>query len=201
MGKAVLQWQPSGLTYKAEAVLLANEQSTETNDVMGSSGSKWKNPPLSQTEVLNDANLVTMILIIAASTGLHRSHKVFMMRACNKTIGEIALHKRDKLWACIRQGIRQLFSTGKDREATEILVDHIMLVSPGADRQKMMLQYRGKLEVWQHTCQKFDESGKLEYWNLSGCKISKLPQSFGALVCSVRLWLNENKLRTVPEGF
>ena len=81
-------------------------------------------PPLNQTEVqpsvpasglssepsaqcslvLNDANLLTMIiLIIAASTGLHRSHKVFMMEACNTTIGEIALQKRDQLWACIRQ--------------------------------------------------------------------------------------------------
>ena len=54
-------------------------------------------------QVLNDANLLTMILIIAASTGLHRSHKVFMMEACNTTIGEIALQKRDELWACIRQ--------------------------------------------------------------------------------------------------
>ena len=54
-------------------------------------------------QVLNDANLLTMILILAASTGLHRSHKSFMMEACNTTIGEIALHKRDQLWACIRQ--------------------------------------------------------------------------------------------------
>merc|ERR1712166_1262897 len=107
---------------------------------MGTSGSKWKDPPASQTEVLNDANLLPMILIITASTELHRSPKIFMMEACNTTIGEIALQKRDQLWACIRQGIRQLFSTGKDHEATGILVDHIRLVSPGADRQKM-IQY------------------------------------------------------------
>ena len=54
-------------------------------------------------QVLNDANLLTLILIIAASTGLHRSHKVFMMEACNKTVGEIARQKRDELWACMRQ--------------------------------------------------------------------------------------------------
>ena len=54
-------------------------------------------------QVLNDANLLTMILIIAASTGLHRAPKIFMMEACNTTIGEIARQKRDELWACIRQ--------------------------------------------------------------------------------------------------
>ena len=53
--------------------------------------------------VLNDTNLLTMILILAASTGLHRSHKVFIMEACNTTIGKIAQQKRDELWACIRQ--------------------------------------------------------------------------------------------------
>ena len=89
----------------------------------------------------------------------------------------------------VQQGIQQLFSTGKDREATGILVDHIMLVSPGADR-KRMLQYRG-----------FDESGKLGDWYLSGCNISKLPPSFGALVCSGDLHLSLNELESVPESF
>merc|ERR1712166_577144 len=139
--------------------------------------------------VLNDANLLTMILIFAASTGLHRSHKVFMMEACNTTIGEIARQKRDQLWACIRQGIGQLFSTGKDREATEILVDHIMLFSPGAERFRMLRE------------RKFGPSVKFGAWNLNGCKISKLPPSFGALVCSGDLQLLNNKLESVPESF
>jgi len=89
---------------------------------MASSASKSQEPPLSQTEVqpsapaaglmsepseqcnlvLNDANLLSLILIIAASTDLHQSHKIFMMEACNTTIGEIARQKRDELWACIR---------------------------------------------------------------------------------------------------
>ena len=50
-----------------------------------------------------DVNLVTMILVVAASTGLHRSDKVFIMEACTTTIGEIARQKRDQLWACMRQ--------------------------------------------------------------------------------------------------
>ena len=83
---------------------------------MGSSASKWEEPPASQSEVqssvpaaaqcavqvLNDANLLPLILVIAASTDLHRSHNVFMMEACNTTISEIARQKRDALWACIR---------------------------------------------------------------------------------------------------
>ena len=52
----------------------------------------------------------------------------------------------------LQQGIRQLFSAGKDCEATEILVDHIMLVSPGADRKSI---FSGR---------NFGESGKLQYW-------------------------------------
>ena len=64
-----------------------------------------------------------------------------------------------------------------------------MLVSPGADRQKM-LQYRI-----------FDRSGKLCYWYLSSCKISKLPPSFGALVCGGHLDLCFNKLESLPKGF
>jgi hypothetical protein len=89
---------------------------------------------------------------------------------------------------CNRGYGSSLFSTGKDREATEILVDHTMLVSPGADRQEM-LKYR-----------EF-ESDKLEYWSLTRCNISKLPPSFGALVCSGDLYLSHNKLESLPKGF
>jgi hypothetical protein len=89
---------------------------------MGCSASKSQEPPMRQTEVqssvpaaglssepseqcnlvLNDANLLSLILIIAASNDLHQSHKIFMMEACNTTIGEIARQKRDELWACMR---------------------------------------------------------------------------------------------------
>ena len=92
----------------------------------------------------------------------------------------------------VQQGIRQLFSSGKDREATEILVDHIMLVSPGAQRGRI---WHDKWKPY------FDESGKLQNWNLSGMRISKLPPSFNALVCSGYLNLSGNKLMSLPEGF
>ena len=63
-----------------------------------------------------------------------------------------------------------------------------MLVSPGANRQKMLRGY-------------IDLGGKLEYWSLTRCNISKLPPSFGALVCSGDLYLNHNKLKSLPKGF
>jgi len=50
-----------------------------------------------------DQDLVAYILVIAASTVLHQSPKIFMVEACNTTIGEIARQKRDELWACMRQ--------------------------------------------------------------------------------------------------
>ena len=90
----------------------------------------------------------------------------------------------------VQQGIRQLFSAGKDREATRILMDHIMLVSPGADRQEML----------RARC-RFDESGKFGDWLLSGCELSKLPPSFGAVVCSGHLNLSYNNLESLPESF
>ena len=54
--------------------------------------------------------------------------------------------EREKM--LVQQGIRQLFSAGKDRKATGILVDRIMLVSPGADRKSML------------SGRQFDKSGK-----------------------------------------
>ena len=72
-----------------------------------------------------------------------------------------------------------LFSTGQHRKATEVVIQHIVAVSPNADRAKML---KGL---------KFDEDGLLERWDLWGCKISALPGSFSALVCTGFLNLNE----------
>ena len=56
------------------------------------------------------------------------------------------------MMAGVGQAMAQLFGAGRHREATEILVEHIMLVSPGADRE-MMLEGR-----------QFDEGG--EWWKM-----------------------------------
>merc|ERR1711865_1215329 len=135
------------------------------------SGNKWQQPPSSQTEVLADPNMVLKILRKGASTELRLAHRIFMMELCDARLGSTARQARDELRACLRQAIAQLFGAGQHREATEILVEHIMLVSPGADKEKML---EGR---------EFDERGELVEWNLSGCKISQLPESFCALVC------------------
>ena len=64
-----------------------------------------------------------------------------------------------------------------------------MLVSPGADKEKML---KGR---------KFDKRGELVHWDLGYCKISQLPESFCALVCRGNLYLCGNQLRSLPEGF
>merc|ERR1719162_981235 len=112
-----------------------------------------------------------------------------MMELCDARLGSTARQARDELWACLRRAMAQLFGAGRHCEATEILVEHIMLVSPGADREKML---NGRT---------FDERGELMDWMLSYCKISQLPESFCALVCRGHVNLNGNRLRSLPEGF
>merc|ERR1712028_100528 len=111
-------------------------------------------------EVLADPNLVHKILLNGASTELRLAHRIFMMELCDARLGSTARQARDELWACLWPAITQLFDAGQHREATEILVEHIMLVSPGADRETML---NGRT---------FDERGELMDWMLSYCKIS-----------------------------
>ena len=83
----------------------------------------------------------------------------------------------------------QLFSTGQHHEATELLVEHIVAGSPGAESDKMLIG------------RKFDDTGRLVGWNMCSCKISALPQSFSALACSGSLLLNNNLLKSLPSSF
>merc|ERR1711865_413263 len=126
-------------------------------------GSEWQQPPSTQTEVLADPNLVHKILLNGASTELRLAPRIFMMELCDARLGSTARQARDELQACLRGAITQLFGDGRHREATEILVEHIMLVNPGTDREKML---EGRY---------FDEHGELVDWKLSYCKISQLP--------------------------
>ena len=48
---------------------------------------------------------------------------------------------------------------------------------------------------------RFDKDGQLVHWFLQGCSIGKLPESFGAVVCSGDLWLNDNQLSSLPASF
>ena len=82
-----------------------------------------------------------------------------------------------------------LFSSGQHSAATDVLVVHIMLASPGANCRKMLAG------------RKFDDRGELVSWDLCHRKISKLPEMFGALVCNGFLGLGSNQLQSLPESF
>ena len=127
--------------------------------------------------------------VAAAAQTAHGHQEAAVREALEREREEVHIRETVREKRLMQQEIRQLFSIGQDREATGILVGHIMLVSPSADRQKML---HGR---------SFDESGKLGYWNLHCCKIGKLSPSFGALVCSGDLDLDDNNLKSVHEGF
>ena len=82
-----------------------------------------------------------------------------------------------------------LFSTGQHRKGTEAVIQHTVAVSPKADRERMIQGLE------------FDENGLLVGWKLNKCKISTLPGSFRALVCTGRLNLCYNHLKSLPANF
>ena len=59
--------------------------------------------PTELLQVMADPNLITYMLIIAASTGLRRAHKIFMMMACSTLLRDTVLQRRDELWCCIQR--------------------------------------------------------------------------------------------------
>ena len=88
----------------------------------------------------------------------------------------------------VRQGLVKLFSSGEHQKATDVMVDHIMFSNPGANQHRMLRHRR------------FGEDGRLEHWDLSFCKIGKLPELFNTLVCG-SLDLSSNNLQSLPESF
>ena len=83
-----------------------------------------------------------------------------------------------------------LFSTGQHRKATKVLARHIIAVNPDVDRDRMNLSNL-----------MFDKDGLLARWDLSRRKISVLPRSFSALVCTGDLYLSYNELESLPADF
>jgi hypothetical protein len=124
----------------------------------------------------------------------HGKHEMSYGLACDRCVTE-PIPNACLLMARVRQAITQLFAAGRHREATEILVEHIMLISPGANKEKML---KGRKLEWDPFGSRRCE---LVNWNLSNCQISQLPESFCALVCYGDLKLNGNQLRSLPEGF
>ena len=82
-----------------------------------------------------------------------------------------------------------MFSSGEHRTATEILAREIMFVSPDANRDRLLKHLS------------FSANGLLENWDLGRCKIAKLPESCGDVMCTGDLDLQGNRLESLPLSF
>ena len=82
-----------------------------------------------------------------------------------------------------------MFGKGQHKKATERLVQQLMALNPGANRDSML------------KCRDFDANGLLENWSLSHCKIAELPKSFRAVRCTGGLYLFGNQLESLPRSF
>ena len=82
-----------------------------------------------------------------------------------------------------------LFGKGQHKEATERLVEQLMALNPGANRDQML---KGR---------NFDANGLLVNWYLNSCNIAELPETFGDILCTGGLNLSNNQLESLPLRF
>ena len=67
-----------------------------------------------------------------------------------------------------------------------MLAEQLTALNPDADRARMLKNRR------------FDANGLLEGWDLGCCNIAKLPETFGDILCTGDLYLNDNLLQSLP---
>ena len=94
----------------------------------------------------------------------------------------------------VRQELLRLFNACEHQKATDIMVDYIMILNPGAERQTML----NGCEFGQRG-QQADALGPQASWDLSYSY--QLPELFNTLVCTWILYLNNNNLQSLPESF
>jgi len=147
-------------------------------------------------QVLNNKDILPLIIVHGARNEiLAFVHRMLMVEAVNTTMGRIAQEEHDEVLEYILQEpqclpvVSYLFSKGRHKEATEMLVQQLMALNPDADRDSM-LEY----------CY-FDANGLLTGWNLNSCKIAELPESFGDVLCTRNLYLQGNQLESLPLNF
>jgi len=147
-------------------------------------------------QVLNSEHILPLIMRNGVLTKkLALVHRMLMVEAVNTTMGRIAQEMHDEVLEYILQEpeclpvVLYLFGKGRHKEATEMLVQQLMIRNPDADGDRM-LKYR-----------RFDANGLLARWHLDRCDIAELPKSFGAVLCTGDLNLQCNKLRFLPANF
>jgi len=164
-------------------------------DAAAESGAVVMNGPLGDETKMNQ-HLATNVMLISCETGeLEEAYKILMLGGVDLRFSGLTRELQPAVWARIRQRVACLFSTGQHRKATKVLARHIIAVNPDVDRETML----GK---WNLSCGlKFDKEDLLVKWDLSCCKISVLPWSFSALVCTGDLILYDNQLESLPLDF
>jgi len=151
-------------------------------DAAAESGAVVMNGPLGDETKMNQHLATNVILIGCDNEDLEEAYKILML-------GGVDLRFSSLTRELLRQRVACLFSTGQHRKATKVLIRHIIAVNPDVDRERML------------RCLKFDKADLLVDWNLSRCKISVLPRSFSALVCTGHLYLSDNQLGSLPLDF
>ena len=94
---------------------------------------------------------------------------------------------------CNRQLVRQepqclvsySFGSGRHKEATEMLVQQLMILNPDANRDRIL---KGR---------SFDANGLLKDWDLHNGNIAELPECFGDVLCTGDLLLSFNQLESL----
>jgi len=147
------------------------------------------NGPLGDETKMNQ-HLATNVMLISCETGeLEEAYKILMLGGVDLRFSGLTRELQPAVWTRIRQRVACLFSAGQHRKATKVLIRHIIAVNPDVDREEML---RGLY---------FDEEDLLMHWVLCRCKISVLPRSFSALVCTRTLNLSYNRLGSLPADF
>merc|ERR1712166_55723 len=147
------------------------------------------NGPLGDETKMNQ-HLASKVMLIGGETGeLEEAYKILMLGGVDVRFSGLTRELEAAVWERIRKMVAVLFSTGQHRKGTEVVIQHTVAVSPKADRERMIQGLE------------FDEDGLLVHWGLSYCKISALPGSFSALVCTGSLDLDSNLLKYLPANF
>merc|ERR1712195_374839 len=120
------------------------------------SGAVVMNGPLGDETKMNQ-HLATNVMLISCETEeLEEAYQILMLGGVDLRFSGLTRELQPAVWGRIRQRVARLFSTGQHRKATQVLIRHIIAVSPGANRKKILRSLN------------FDKKGLLVDWNLCG---------------------------------
>merc|ERR1712166_214560 len=155
------------------------------------------NGPLGDETKMNQ-HLASKVTLIGGETGeLDEAYKILMLGGVGVRFSGLTRELEAEVWGRIHKMVAVLFSTGQHRKGTHAVIQHTVAVKYSDSHNAYEIPDRAKMLRGL----KFDEDGLLVDCNLLGCKISALPGSFSALVCTGGLNLHANYLESLPANF